>query len=50
MIESTERADFGFEERIGEAFVVVEALGIGLASAIGLDARPGNGETIAGEI
>jgi hypothetical protein len=50
MIEGAEWADFGFEERIGEMLVVVEAFRIGCAAAIGLDARPGNGETVACEI
>ena len=50
MIESTDRADFGFEERIGETLVMVKTLRIGLAGAIGLNARPRDGETVAGQI
>lgn len=50
MIERAERADFGFEERVGEVLVVVEAFRIGCAGAIGLNARPGDGETIAVQV
>ena len=47
MIERAERTDFCFEECVGEAFVVIETFGIGCTSAIELDARPGNGKTVA---
>src|SRR6266436_337300 len=50
MIEGTERTNFCFEERVGEALVVIETFRIGRTRAIRLDARPGNRKTIAGEI
>ena len=50
MIKRAERADFRFKERVGEALVIIKALGIGCAAAIGLDARPGNGETVTCQV
>jgi hypothetical protein len=50
MVERAERTDFCFEERVAEALVVVEALGIRSASASSLDARPRNRETVTGQI
>jgi len=50
VIEGAERADFRIEERVGETLVMVKTPRIGLAGAIGLDARPRDGETVAGQI
>jgi hypothetical protein len=50
MIESAERTDFRFNKLIGETLVIVKAFGIGLASAVGLNARPRDGERVAGQI
>ena len=50
MIEGAERADLRFEESIGEALVEVEAFGIGHAGTVGLDAGPGDGETVTGQV
>ena len=50
VIESADGADFGFEQRIGDALVVVEAFLIGGARAVGLNPRPGDGEAAALQI
>ncbi len=50
MVERAERADFRCEERVGEPLVIVEAFGIGRTGASSLDARPGNRETVTGQI
>src|ERR1700739_3191146 len=46
VIQGGKRPDIGFVERVGDAFVIVQSLWIGLAGTVCLNARPGNGEAI----
>ena len=50
VIHGDQRADVVLVQLIEDTLVVVEALGIGGAGAIGLNARPTDGEAIAGQV
>ena len=50
VIERGQRPDAGFQHRIREPLVVVQTAGVGRAAAGGLNARPGDGESIGLQI
>jgi hypothetical protein len=50
VIERAKRTDFRFEKSVGEALVVVEALGIASAETVGLDAGPRDGEAVTSQV
>jgi hypothetical protein len=50
VLERAKRTDFRFEKSVGEALVVVEALGIGSAGTVGLDAGPRDGEAVTSQV
>jgi len=50
MVEGAERTDFWFMESVGGTLVVFGARGIGRAGTVGLDAWPGDGKTVTGQV
>ncbi|GAA2165038.1 hypothetical protein GCM10010403_48700 [Glycomyces rutgersensis] len=46
VVERRHRLDAGLDELVDEPVVEVEALGVGRSGAVGLDARPGDGEAV----